>query len=133
MSIIDVMIHKVRRKIVPFGIRIETMLGSGYRLNEPARLDEILSGSIVVDSGAFEIKSVRLGANEKSVLAALIAGMGTDGRVTMNSRILSQKSGIEAALRPVMTSLEKKGLISVKSSPRRGSEGLWVAYVRAVK
>lgn len=135
MKIVDVVICKIRKKLFPYQIRIETIWGAGYLLKDSDRVTAVLNGEplpelIATDSGA----PVRRphGEVDKSVLSILISEASPDGWTRIRSRDLAHSAGLKGALLPVMKRLAEKGRIQIKSQPTRKSpQSRWIVHVNA--
>ncbi|TCU34067.1 helix-turn-helix domain-containing protein [Rhizobium azibense] len=134
MKIIDVMVCKIRKKMFPFGVKIETIWGSGYHLTDCARVLSILNGEVSVELIAGNAAPIhrKHGENEKSVLSVLVAEMNADGKTKIGSRVLARKAGLKGSLLPIMARLAESGAILVKSQPTRGNRlAPWIVHVKA--
>ncbi len=134
MKIIDVFICKIRKKIFPFGMVIETIHSAGYRLNDAELMKRVMAGEVNVGlpTEEYQTKNRQHGENEKAILAVLLSELDGTGRAKIQARVLAKKSGLKVPLLPLMTKLESKGIIVVKSRPDRKKRlDSWVVQVKA--
>lgn len=134
MKIVDVLICKVRKKLFPFSVKVETIWGSGYRLVDHARLRSILGGEIVPDVvvGADPTIRRKRGENAKAVLAVLVSEMDAQGKTTISARLLARKANLKIPLLQIMKGLERNGKIQIKAQPDRNRQTApWIVHVKA--
>ena len=134
IGIIDVFMSKVRKKIRPFGMSIETMRGAGYKLHGHDLIQKVIAGEIE-PSSTEETKQEgqrRPGANEEAVLKVLIAQMDSSGKAKIMARVLARIAGLQSPLLPIMQRLHAKGAIQIKSQPTHAKRDVpWVVQVKA--
>ena len=125
-KIVDVFVCKIRKKVKPWGVRIETIWGSGYRLVDVDRLKDYLAGKplefVPVQEpvpviGIDHSKHVDTGANLKAVFTVIREIAGKTTRATFTSRTLTSKSGIKVKVQPYITKLHKQGYIRIVKRP----------------
>jgi two-component system cell cycle response regulator CtrA len=133
MKIIDVFICKIRKKVFPFGIKIETIHSAGYRMVDPALFSRVIDGKIEpLVTEEYASAHRKKGENEKAVLNVLISEMDSAGKTKILARTLARKAGLAIPLLPIMTKLSEKGIIQVKSQPTRSNKlAPWVVHVKA--
>lgn len=134
-KIVDVVICKIRKKLFPYQIRIETIWGAGYLLKDCDRVSSVLNGEPLPELIAFDAgTSVRRphGEVDKSVISVLISEASPDGWTRIRARELAHNAGLKGSLLPVMQRLSKKGKIQIKSQPTRKSpHSKWIVHVNA--
>ncbi|NEI71041.1 hypothetical protein GR212_15790 [Rhizobium lusitanum] len=133
MKIIDVFICKLRKKIFPFGLKIETIHSSGYKLHDRELLAQVMNGEVAqAITEEYSSDRRRNGENERAILSVLIAEMDSSGRTKLPARVIARKSGLTVPLLPIMVRLANKGKIQIKSQPTRNNKlAPWVVQVRA--
>jgi len=133
--VIEVYLSKVRRKIFPFGLVVETTRDGGVKLVGEKSVMEIIDTDIepIVPDEYVPLDRRNKGENDKAVHAALIANMKADGRVRISTRELSKASGLKVVLLPIMRRLAARGIIEVKGQPsRKDRMSLWDVYVKVI-
>lgn len=134
-KIVDVVICKIRKKLYPYQIRIETIWGAGYQLIDADRVALVVNGEplpeLIAVDGLLPVRKSH-GENEKSVLSVLISEASPDGWTRIRSRDLAYSAGLKGSLLPIMNRLSENGKIQVKSQPTRKSRNSkWIVHVNA--
>lgn len=133
MKIIDVFMSKIRKKIFPYGIKIETIHQAGYKLADREHFVKVVAGEIMpVLTNESPSVYRKKGENERSVLNVLITQMNPDGRTKITARNLAKKAGLTVPLLPIMTKLADKKIIEIKGQPTRSNKlAPWIVLVKA--
>jgi len=140
MKIIDVWVCKVRRKLDPHGVHIETVWGSGYYLTDHAGvLKLVMDGGVPPLVNApperphpQHLERRKKGADIELLLADFRSHDDGNGMVSFRYRELAARTGVRRTISSLMDRLEHRGLIKIVSRPQRGADGgPWIVRLAA--
>nr|WP_181181030.1 helix-turn-helix domain-containing protein [Mesorhizobium sp. B2-2-4] len=140
IKIIDVFICKVRKKVEPFGVVIETIWGSGYSLSDPRGvIKAVMSGEepqLSRRPGSRQepphLQKRKAGEDFTAVFADIVARSG--GRaapVRFTSREMAARTGVHRTISVLLRWLESHGKIKIIKSPPPGGrcERNWIVQI----
>lgn len=136
IKIIDVFACKVRKKVSRYGIDIETIWGSGYRLQKGldviksamrGEMPDVVSHARQREHPPHLVKS-RSGIAAQKTLAELIKRCDPSGRAEFDAREFAASVSLKRNLSTVITYLEQRGILTVitRASNRGKRSRVWV-------
>lgn len=130
LKIVDVFICKIRKKLAPYGVAIETLWGSGYRVSTVDLLQRVAAGETLEAIGEVKdhvnvVRERYLSARRKA-LTWIIGQPDVGGGVrVVPSGQLFRGLGFSETGSSVLRNLEKGNFVSVLSSPAGRNSGEW--------
>jgi hypothetical protein len=141
VKIVDVWVCKIRQKIAGTAIVVETQYGLGYGVRDTAPLKRAMAGEELPREAApvvtlrarkpGDFTPTRQGQRLEEAVAALRKMADAKGLVRCVAADVSRACGLKVYGGDMLRRLEKKGLIEVIESARRGGHGsFWTVRVK---
>lgn len=117
--IIGTFISKVRAKLLPYGVTIETIHGTGRRMHDAEIVRTAMSGGRVEAGVDAELSAPIARQKWKAILAEIKRLADRRGIAEFKTSEAKQVSGISGGLAPVLRAFERDGVLKILQRPTR--------------
>jgi len=134
VEILRAVAHRVRDKLFPFGVTIETVHGVGYLMNNAEVVKAAMDGGDVSRFQEVGVEALEKREKWRLILAFIRSRRDRKGMSQFTTAEAKEASGLIGGLAPIIASLERRGVLRIIARPTKiGARRNWrVAMKEAV-